>query len=227
MSDGKHEVVSLEEWEIARAEILKKEKELTNARDALTIEIRAMPWTKIEKQYYFGTPHGKKSLAELFQNKSQLLVVHFMLGADWKAGCPGCSFWADSYNGLRYHLPHRDVSFKVISNAPLEEILEYKARMGWEFDWVSAYQSDFNVDFSWTSNKSPAKRFPDTPEKEGTERPGFSVFYREGNDVYQTYYSTARGLEVLNPVYGALDLVPKGRDENGLAIKWFKRHDEY
>ena len=229
MSEVNHKVVSREEWNTARAEILKKEKELTHARDALTAEIRAMPWTKIEKQYYFDTPDGKKSLAELFQGHSQLFVIHLMFGPDWKAACPSCSFWADSYNGLRHHLPHRDVSFKAISRAPLEKISEYKKRMGWEFDWVSAYDSDFNLDFSWSSNRTPAQRFPDEPQREGTESPGFSVYYRDGEDVYQTYYTTSRGLEILNPIYQALDLVPKGRDEKALAwpMAWVKRHDEY
>ena len=222
MPEPIHKIVSREEWHSVREEILKKEKEFTRARDKLTAEIRDMPWTKIDKGYFFDTPHGKKSLSDLFEDKSQLFVVHLMFDPKWNEACQSCSFWADSYDGLRYHLPQRDVSFKVISHAPLEKILEYKKRLGWKFDWVSAYDGDFNLDFGWSSDGQ-------TDDTKLTEKPGFSVFYKEGGDVYQTYYSTWRGLEVLNPVYAALDLVPKGRDEKGLPwpMAWVKRHDEY
>ena len=230
MSKLNHEVVSRSEWESLRADLLKKEKALTKARDQLTAEIRSIPWVKMEKEYSFHTPTGTKTLADLFDGKSQLFVVHFMFVTCWKAGCPGCSFWADSYDGLRYHLPQRDVSFKVISRASLEDIEKYRKRMGWEFEWVSSMDTDFNYDIGVSLRKVPDVCFPDEPHREGIERPGISIFYRDGNDVYQTYFNTARGLEIINPVYAVLDLVSKGRDEADLKpypSAWVKRHDEY
>lgn len=229
MADVKHQVVSREKWNELRAELLKKEKELTRARDALTAEIRQLPWVKVDKEYIFHTKDGDKTLPELFDGKSQLFVYHFMFGPGWKGGCPSCSFWAENYRGLHYHLPHRDVSFKLISRATLEEIEAYRKRMGWEYDWVSSHDTDFNYDFQSSSKTPPTKKFPDEPHREMTELPGLSVFYREGNDVYHTYYNTARGLEPVNAVYAALDLVPKGRDEKGLPwpMAWVRRHDEY
>lgn len=229
MSGIKHQVVTREKWDELRAELLKKEKEFTRAKDALTAQIRELPWVKVEKNYVFHSTAGDKTLAELFDGKSQLIVYHFMLGPGWKAGCPTCSFWAENYAGFSDHLPHRDVAFKVVSRASLEAIQQYRKRMGWEFDWVSSSDCDFNFDFSMSSKNPPAERFPDEPHREGTESPGLSVFYREGNDVYRTYFTTSRGLEPLNAVYGALDLVPKGRDEKELVwtMDWVRRHDEY
>ena len=229
MSKVKHQVVTQEKWDELRAELLKKEKQLTRARDALTAETRELPWVKIEKNYVFHTTAGDKTLVELFDGHSQLIVYHFMLGPGWKAGCPTCSFWADNYGGFRHHLPQRDVAFKVVSRGSLETIQQYRKRMGWEFDWVSSSDSDFNFDFSISLKTAPVQRFPDEPHKEGIENPGLSVFYREGNDVYRTYFTKSRGLEPLNAVYAALDLVPKGRDEKQLpwTLDWVKRHDEY
>ncbi len=216
MTKQNHKAVSMTEWVELRAQLLKKEKELTKQRDSLTQEIRALPWVKIEKEYIFQTTNGKKTLADLFAGKTQLLVYHFMLGPGWGEGCPSCSFWADNFSGLRFHLPHRDVAFKAISRAPLEEIEKYKKRMDWHFDWVSSAGSDFNLDFGVSSG-------------EKDESPGISIFYRDGNDVFHTYFTTGRGLEVLNPTYGILDLVPNGRDEAELEwpMQWVKRHDEY
>jgi predicted dithiol-disulfide oxidoreductase (DUF899 family) len=228
-SDVPHKVVSRDEWNSLRGELLKKEKELTRASDALAVERRSLPWVEIDKAYTFQTTSGPKSLADLFNGKSQLLVYHFMLGPGWKAGCPSCSFWADNFSGMKDHLPHRDVAFTAISRASSEEIETYKKRMGWEFDWVSSEGSDFNVDMGATVDKVPEKRFPDHPEREGIEQPGMSVFYRDGEKVYRTYHSTGRGLEAINAVYGALDLCPKGRDEGKLPwpMEWIRRHDEY
>jgi predicted dithiol-disulfide oxidoreductase (DUF899 family) len=224
-----HKVVSREEWDKYRAELLKKEKELTKAHDKLAAERREMPWVKIEKNYVFHTTAGDKTLAELFDGKSQLFVYHFMFGPGWKGGCPLCSFWGDNFNGLRFHLPHRDVAFKVISHASLEEIQAYRKRLGWEFDWVSSADTDFNFDLGVSSRELPQKSHSDEPHFDRTESPGISVFYREGNDVYHTYFTTMRGLESINAVYGALDLTPKGRDESGLSfpMAWVRRHDEY
>jgi predicted dithiol-disulfide oxidoreductase (DUF899 family) len=223
-----HPVVSREKWNELRGELLKKEKELTKARDALTAEIRQLPWVKVEKEYVFHTADGDKTISELFDGKSQLFVYHFMFAPGWDGGCSSCSLWADNFGGLRYHLPQRDVSFKVISRATLNEIQEYRRRMGWEFDWVSSNGSDFNLDFGSSSKKTPTKRSSDEP-LELVENACFSVFYRDGTDVYHTYFTTGRGIEPIDAVYAALDLVPKGRDEKGLPhpMAWIRRHDEY
>lgn len=215
-----HKIVSQEEWLEARNQLLKKEKELTRAHDALAKQIQQLPWVKMDQGYVFHTVNGDKTLAELFEGKSQLVVVHFML-APGKEACSSCSFWADHYGGLRHHLPQRDVSFKVISRAPLDEIQKYRKRMGWEFDWVSSYGSDFNYDFN-CSKRDPPAGF-------SGEEPGFSIFYRDGNDVYHTYSTTGRGIEPLNSTYAVLDYVPKGRDEKDLPwpMAWVKKHDEY
>jgi len=231
MAQVNHKIVSREDWQSIRAELLKKEKELTKAKDALASEIRRLPWVKMDDKYVFHTIDGDKSLAELFEGRSQLLVYHLMYAPGWaKGACPSCSFWADNFDGLRYHLPQRDVTFKAISRASLEEIQAYRQRMGWEFDWVSAADSEFNYDVGVSSRKVPEKRYPGEEFREGEESPGLSVFYREGNDVYQTYFTTNRGIEPINTVYNALDLVPKGRDEANVkpwSMAWVKRHDDY
>ncbi len=211
-----HKTVSRKEWQELRDRLLVKEKALTRERDALTKELRELPWVKLDKKYVFKTRDGEKSLAALFGDKSQLLVYHFMLGPGWGEGCKSCSFWADQFGALKHHLPQRDVAFKVISRAPLAEIEAYRERLGWEFDWVSSHGSEFNLDFG-------------VSEGEDDESPGISIFYRDGQDVYHTYFTTGRGLEVLNPTYQILDLVPKGRAEEGLefTMEWVKRNDEY
>lgn len=187
MADLNHPVVSREEWNSVREALLKKEKEHTYQHDALAAEIRSLPWVKIEKQYIFQTPRGPKTLLDLFEGHSQLFVYHFMLGAGWKDGCPMCSLWADGYGGMSIHLPHRDCSFKVISSAPLDEILAYKERMGWEFDWVSASYSEFNYDFGVSLKDGQT-----FPRIGGSERSGISCFFRHGDEVYHTYFTTGR-----------------------------------
>jgi predicted dithiol-disulfide oxidoreductase (DUF899 family) len=216
MTQSKHKVVSREEWTELRSEILQKEKQLTKQRDALTAEIRSLPWVKIEKEYTFDTTEGKKTFPELFDGKSQLFVYHFMFGPGAKEGCPSCTFWGDQFGGFRHHLPQRDVVFKLISRGPLEDLLKFRERMGWEYDWVSSAGTDFNQDFGVLGEN-------------GGDWPGFSVFFRDGNDVYHTYFATNRGLEVINPTYAVLDLVPKGRDESELSfpMAWIKHHDQY
>jgi predicted dithiol-disulfide oxidoreductase (DUF899 family) len=210
-----NQIVDREEWAKVRIQLLKDEKKLTRERDALTARIREMPWVKM-KNYSFQTVRGTESLSRLFGNKSQLLVYHFMLGPGWGEGCPSCSFWADHYESFRYHLPQRDVAFKMISRAPLEEIETYRKRMGWQFDWVSSHGTDFNLELG-------------VSEGDDDESPGFSIFTREGDEVYHTYFTTGRGLEALNTTYAVLDLVPKGRNEAGLEwpMAWVKRHDQY
>lgn len=212
----KHELVSREQWFELRQETLRKEKELTRQRDAITAEIRQLPWIKIDKNYSFQTASGPKTLSDLFEGKSQLVVYHMMYASGSAKPCQVCSFWADHFHGPGYHLAARDASFKVISRAPIAALTEWKKRMDWSFDWISSDGSDFNSDLGVT-------------HPEHGEMPGLSVFYRDGNEIYQTYFTTGRGLEPLNGTYGLLDLVPKGRDEDKLEwpAAWVKRHNEY
>src|SRR5436305_10539303 len=230
MSESEHKVVSREEWDSLRADLLKKEKHLTKLSDTLASERQSLPWVKITKSYTFQTPSGPQSLLDLFNGKSQLFIYHFMLGPGWKAGCPSCSFWADNFAGMAYHLPHRDVAFTMISRAPLSEIETYKKRMNWEYNWVSSAGSEFNFDMKVSEvAKEKGESESEHPERGDEEKPGISVFVRRGDDVFLSYCTTARGLEGINAVYGALDMVPKGRDERSLlwSMAWVKRHDEY
>jgi predicted dithiol-disulfide oxidoreductase (DUF899 family) len=150
-----HKVVSREEWLVARQEHLAKEKELTRLRDQLSQERRELPWVKVEKGYVFDGPNGQETLADLFEDRSQLIIYHFMYGPDWEEGCPSCSFWADNFNGIVIHLNHRDISLVAVSRAPLEMLKAYKKRMGWSFKWVSSFGNDFNYDYhvSFTSDE--------------------------------------------------------------------------
>jgi len=187
MAEVHHPVVSREEWNSAREDLLKKEKALTHKHDALATELRSLPWVKITQQYTFQTTKGPRTLLDLFEGHSQLFVYHFMLGVGWKSGCPMCSMWADNYGGMPIHLPHRDCSFKVVSSAPLDDILTYKQRMGWEFDWVSAAGSEFNYDIG--VSLKDGQTFPRIGCE---ERSGISCFFRDGQDVYHTYFTTGR-----------------------------------
>lgn len=228
-----HHVVPYEAWLNARKALLVKEKEFTKLRDAMTAQIRALPWRRIEKIYEFGSAIGKQTLADLFGSKTQLAIYHFMLGPDWEQGCKSCSFWADGFQGIPIHLAHRDVSFVVISRAPLQHIEQFKARMGWNFPWVSSFGSDFNFDFGVS--------FTEKDEQSGQVRynyslgpyvddelPGASFFYRQGQDVFHTYSTYGRGIDVLNCAYNWLDRVPKGRDENAeRTMEWVRHHDRY
>lgn len=230
-----HPIVSREEWLNVRLKHLEDEKAFTQARDALAARRRALPWIRIEKPYAFQTQEGEQTLPQLFGQHSQLIVSHFMFGPDWEQGCPSCSFWADGYNGLDIHLAHRDAAFVVVSNTSLDNIERYRARMGWTFRWVSSMGSDFNRDFhvGFTPEElasgevvyNYAKRpFP------VTEAPGISVFHKPDADtVAHTYSTYARGLDMLNPAYHLMDLLPKGRDEDGLdfTMAWLRRRDQY
>jgi len=228
-------VVPKAEWLVARKELLRKEKEFTKLRDELSRERRELPWQKVEKQYAFDGPDGKETLADLFGGKSQLIVYHFMLGPDWKEGCPSCSFLADHFNPSVVHLAARDVRFVAISRAPLPQIEAFKARMGWSFKWVSSYGSDFNYDFHVSQSKDEVGKsevyYNYTMEKfPSEERPGASVFYRDAaGDVLHTYSTYARGLDILVGAYNWLDLTPKGRDEEALpySMSWVRHHDRY
>ena len=228
-------IVSREEWLAARTALLAKEKEFTHRRDQLSAERRALPWVKVEKEYVFDTPNGRKTLADLFEGRSQLVVDHFMLGPGWKEGCVGCSFGADHMGNL-VHLEHHDVTVVVVSRAPLAEIEAYRKRMGWGFTWVSSYGSDFNYDYhvSFTAEEmAKGKVYYNYRMTDSgiDELPGLSVFYKdEAGNVFHTYSSYARGAEDLITTYMVLDLTPKGRNETGPhhnLMDWVRRHDEY
>jgi predicted dithiol-disulfide oxidoreductase (DUF899 family) len=230
-------VVSPAEWLTARKAHLAKEKEFTRLRDELSQQRRELPWEKIEKQYVFDGPGGKKTLADLFGKRSQLIVYHFMFGPGWKEGCPSCSYLADHFDGSAIHLAHRDVSFAAISRAPSAEIEAFKKRMGWRFPWVSSFGSDFNYDYHVSfspeekaKNNGKVQYNYELTEFGSEEGPGASVFYKDKTgDIFHTYSSYARGLDILVGTYNFLDLVPKGRDEEGLAFSmaWVRHHDRY
>ena len=230
----KHEVVPRDEWLKARKALLKEEKEFTRLRDEMTRRIRALPWVRLDKTYWFDGPRGRESLGDLFGGCSQLLVYHFMLGPDWDEGCKSCSFWADNFQGIPIHLAHRDVSFVVISRAPFEKIEEFRKRMGWSFKWVSSFGSDFNFDFnvSFTPEEIEAGKanfnYRLTSEV-SDEMPGVSVFFKDGEAIFHTYSTFGRGIDMLNGAYHYLDLVPKGRDEGDLeyTMEWLRHHDRY
>jgi predicted dithiol-disulfide oxidoreductase (DUF899 family) len=193
-----------------------------------------LPWTKIDKSYTFDTPDGKRSLAQLFAGRSQLIVYHFMFGPDWEEGCPGCSFLSDHIDGALVHLAHRDATYVAVSRAPLERIDAYKKRMGWQFPWVSSYGSDFNFDLnvSFTPQQQTDGKVVynfETQDYACDELPGMSVFYRNGaGDIFRTFASFARGGEPLIGTYTLLDYLPKGRDEDeNKMMGWLRRHDSY
>ena len=226
-----HRIGTREEWLAARRALLEREKELTRRSDELARERAALPWVPVEKEYAFETPEGRRSLAELFGPRSQLLVYHFMFGPDWEAGCTSCSSLIDHAEGARPHLEHHDVAFVVVSRAPLEKLEAYKRRMGWTVPWVSSARSDFNYDFLVSSTPEHPLREHNFRAVEGDpphgELPGMSAFAREGARVFHTYSAYARGMDALWGVYQWLDRAPKGRNEAGDDAGWMRRHDEY
>ncbi|MDI5935706.1 DUF899 domain-containing protein [Halomonas kalidii] len=229
-------IVSRDEWLVARQELLAREKELTRLRDALNAKRRALPWVKVEKAYAFDTLEGRRTLAELFDGCSQLIVHHFMFGPGWGAGCIGCSFTADHIEGTRVHLEHHDVSLVRVSRAPLAEIDAYRKRMGWQVKWVSSHGSDFNYDYgvSFTPEeiaKGAVTYNYATANVSIEDLSGLSVFYRDANgEVFHTYSTYGRGDELVDSTYMLLDMTPRGRNETGPhhnLMDWVKRHDEY
>jgi len=229
-----HKVVSQKEWLAARKRLLVKEKKFSKLRDQLNRQRRELPWVKVDKEYVFDGPDGKETLAELFGNKSQLIVYHFMFGPGWEEGCPHCSFWADHYDSVNIHLGQRDTALVVISRAPWKEIALFKKRMGWRFKWLSSNRNDFNFDFgvSFTPEeiKSGKAIYNYAPlDMDIDEREGVSAFYKdEKGDIYHTYSSYARGIDLLNTTYNFLDLTAKGRDENpNRPQDWVRYHDQY
>ena len=213
-----------------------KEKEATHLRDKINAERLALPWVKVEKKYVFDTPRGKKTLAELFDGRSQLITYHFMLGPGWAAGCPGCSFLSDHFDGALPHLEHHDVTLTAVARAPLPEIEAYKERMGWQFPWVSSYGNDFNYDYhvSFRSDDLASGKviynFAEMPVPAGSkesELPGMSAFYKDDTgNVFHTYSSYARGPEEWIGTLMILDRAPKGRNEKR-TMDFVRRHDEY
>ena len=230
-----HAIVLPKEWLTARKVLLEKEKEFTRLRDQLSEERRELPWVKVEKEYLFDSVNGKETLAELFENRSQLIVYHFMYGPDWEEGCPSCSFWADNFNNIIIHLNHRDITMIAVAKARLETLESYKVRMGWSFKWASSFNNDFNSDYQVSFTPKELDKgevyynYTKTtfPSEEG---PGISIFYKnDDGDIFHTYSCYARGLDMLNGAYHYMDLVPKGRDEDCLewSMAWVRRHDQY
>ncbi len=228
-------IVSHDEWLAARRAHLKREKELTRLRDQLSAERRQLPWVKVEKAYVFEGPSGRRGLGELFAGRSQLILYHFMFGPGWAEGCKSCSFLADHLDGARVHLAQRDVTLAVVSRAPLPDLLAFQQRMGWQFPWYSSFGSDFNFDYhvSFTPDELAAGNVDynyGSTEFLVEEGPGLSVFYQgEPGNIYHTYSTYARGLDILLGAYNFLDLLPKGRDEYQLSftMDWVRHHDRY
>ncbi|MEA2436513.1 MAG: hypothetical protein QOF65_1069 [Thermoleophilaceae bacterium] len=238
-----HKIGTHDEWRAARDELLAEEKELTRRSDELARKRRELPWVPVEKDYTFETAAGTKSLAELFDGRSQLLVYHFMFGPPYEAGCPVCSSIADTLDPQVVHLKARDTTLLLASRGPLEKLLAYRERMGWGIDWVSSGGSDFNRDLGFLHTEEEMKPFlegeiPPTVEQNAqmcgtdiagyvSEGPGLSVYALSDGSVYRTYVTTARGLEPAMAYYGLLDRTPKGRAEDASTPLWLRRHDEY
>lgn len=230
-----HKIVSRDEWRKARLAHLAAEKEFTRKRDELSRQRRELPWERVEKNYVFDAPEGRRTLADLFDGRRQLMVQHFMFGPGWEEGCKSCSFMADHIDGARVHLAARDTSFAAISRAPLADIERFRRRMGWQFKWVSSHDTDFNYDFgvSFTpEDKAKGEVYYNYGIRpfEGEELPGISVFYKDdAGDLFHSYSTYGRGVEVMMGAYNYLDLTPQGRDEDGLAysMAWVRHHDKY
>jgi len=222
------------DWTAARMKLLQREKEFTRQRDDLAAARRALPALKISGEYEFDGPDGKETLLDLFAGRSQLMVYHFMFGADWTEGCTSCSFWADNLSGIDIHLAHRDISFLMVSTASHETLDAYRTRMGWNFKWVStagnSFNHDMNVSFTPDQLEAGSHTYNYKPKGfNGPEAPGLTVFRREGDDVFLTYATFGRGLDGFNGAYHLMDLTPKGRDEDDLdwPMQWLRRRDQY
>ena len=228
-----HRVVSQEQWLKERIALLAEEKAFTRQRDEMSRKVRDLPWVKVEKNYVFDSPTGKKSLADLFGPHSQLIVYHFMFDPEWDEGCPACSFVADNFAGSLVHLAALDTAFAVVSRAPLDKITPFKKRMGWTFPWLSSFGTAFNHDFQVTLdarhtvyNYAPVSAQPAGRPHEG-EREGLSVFLRDGDRVFHTYSTYQRGLDPLLNTYNLVDLTPLGRQEENGIMRWLRHHDKY
>jgi predicted dithiol-disulfide oxidoreductase (DUF899 family) len=247
-----HKVGTQEEWQAAREELLQEEKELTRRSDELARKRRELPWVRVEKEYRFDTDEGTRTLAELFDGRSQLLVYHFMFGPGYETACPACSSMADTIDGVLPHVHARDVTMLLVSSAPLETLQAYKRRMGWSIPWASTAGNDFNFDLGVSSTPEqvreqfgpalddPQTGLPEMAASTGTDVAGYvaealapsaTAFVLDDGAVYQTYSTQGRGVEFLMGYYPILDRVPKGRDEGDsrapASILWIRRHDEY
>lgn len=232
---GGHPVVSHTAWTEARQQLLAREKELTKLHDQVASQRRALPWRRVDKDYVFDTPEGPRTLAQLFAGRRQLMVQHFMFGPGWEQGCPSCSYMADHVDGMNVHLAHRDIRFVAVSRAPLADILRFRERMGWRFDWVSSHGSDFNFDFrvSFTQEELASGEVDYNYRKgffPAEEAPGISVFCKDdAGHVFHTYSTFGRGVEVMMGAYMLMDLTPQGRNERDVFYKmeWVRHHDRY
>jgi predicted dithiol-disulfide oxidoreductase (DUF899 family) len=241
-----HKTATRKEWLAARADLLTREKELTRMSDELAQQRQELPWVLVEKEYTLQAADGPKTLAQLFDGRSQLVVYHFMFGPDYAAGCPTCSSIADAVDGIVPHLNARDVTMLFVSQAPIEKLQTYQRRMGWSFPWVSSANSDFNADLGFSSSEEETREWvepnleslppiADRNARESgtdlvgylTQNFGFSTFARDNGTVYQTYSTGGRGVEFLMGYYAILDRVPKGRDEGDAFQVWIRRHNEY
>ncbi|MBC7771862.1 MAG: DUF899 domain-containing protein [Pyrinomonadaceae bacterium] len=234
-SSPSHRVVSGQEWARERMALLVEEKELMRQRDELARKVRDLPWVRVDKSYTFDAPSGKKSLVDLFEEKSQLIIYHFMFDRTWSQGCASCSFVADHYNDIVIHLAHRDISLMTVSKAPIEQIEQFRRRMGWTFPWVSGAHTDFGHDYGVsftdeevTGDTSSVYNFNRAPMRL-REHPGLSVFSKDSRgDIYHTYSTFARGLEEFLTAYRYIDITPKGRDEAQTGgMGWLRHHDRY
>lgn len=228
-------IVNQEQWLAQRMDLLAREKELMRLQDQLASDRRALPWVRVEKQYVFDTPQGKRSLADLFEGRSQLVVQHFMFAPEQERGCAHCSYMADHTDGALPHLAQRNVSFVAVSRAPLASLERMRQEMGWRFKWVSSGESDFNYDFHVSFAQAEMARgevyynYREQPFPH-EDAPGVSVFYKDqAGVVYHTYSTFGRGVEVMMHTYRMLDLTPVGRNEDGLpyTMAWVKHHDRY
>jgi predicted dithiol-disulfide oxidoreductase (DUF899 family) len=228
-------VVAQAEWLAARKELLAKEKNFTRQRDALSAQRRELPWVKVDKEYAFDTSSGKETLSDLFGGRSQLIVYHFMFGPEWEQGCPSCSLVSDHIDGAVVHLAQRDVTLAVVSRAPLAKIEAFQKRMGWRFKWASSYGNDFNWDYHVSFTREELAKGKvyynyEMTEFSADEAPGTSVFYKDrSGEIFHTYSTYGRGGDLMIGTYNYLDLVPKGRDEDGLvfSMAWVRHHDRY
>src|SRR6266550_1122689 len=241
-----HKIGTREEWLTAHEELLAREKEHTRLGDELARQRCELPWVRVENEYHFDTDDGTRTLAQLFDGRSQLVVYHFMFGPSYEAGCPTCSSIADAVYGIVPHLQARDVTMTFVSQAPLEKLQAYKRRMGWSFPWVSSAKSEFNLALGFSSSEQQTREWvvpmleqlPPIAARNAretgtdlvhylTETQGFSVFALDNGAVYHTYSTGARGVEFLMGYYPILDRAAKGRDEGDAFQVWIRRHDEY
>jgi predicted dithiol-disulfide oxidoreductase (DUF899 family) len=227
-------VVSPDAWLAARKALLLKEKEFTKLRDELSQARRDLPWEPVKEDYIFEGPQGPEKLSDLFGRRSQLIVYHLMFAPEWDAACPSCSFWADSFDPVIVHLNHRDTSMVAISRAPYSKLAQYEMRMGWSFKWLSSGKNSFNYDYCVSFPQEAVHKgqcfYNYTMDDPGiTDKEGISVFLKapEG-EMYHTYSTYQRGIDLMNAAYNYLDLTPKGRDEDLVSMRdWLRRHDEY